>query len=71
MKTLADVQRYLDMHHLELRVRRASAQRYKATLYSHAHGELTEWSMEGDDLDGAVCSAIEAYHATTVRSVRS
>ena len=64
MKTLADIERYLGTHNLELRVRRVA--RWRATLTDLGRrfgGEEGVWEMEGDDLVSAVNAAIDARGA--------
>jgi hypothetical protein len=71
MRTLEEVQRYFDAHGLELRARRVNPQRWEAKLltakWSATHN--SEWAMEGDDLAGAVDSAIAAHSANMRKDV--
>lgn len=68
--TLADVERYLTAHRLDLRVRfNAARRRWEASLFTW-NAVDGPWEMDANDLAGAVSSAIEAHrvHTPTRRS---
>lgn len=67
--TMQDLERYLDEHGLELRVKKLF-RRWSAALTLWG-ADAQEWRMEGDDLKGAIDSAIEAHRACTGPSGRA